>query len=117
MKKHIFPQTVRNQIIISTAAITLIIAAITVTICFSVFQSFLRKAEIQSAEFNMQVISNNVSADMDHIFCRLVQQQYRHQSFSAGFSESGKDAYYLLRRFFSPHSSLKYLQPVKGAVQ
>ena len=68
MKKHIFPQTVRNQIIISTAAITLIIAAITVTICFSVFQSFLRKAEIQSAEFNMQVISNNVSADMDHIF-------------------------------------------------
>lgn len=68
MKKHIFPKTVRNQIIISTAAITLIIAAITVTICFSVFQSFLRKAEIQSAEFNMQVISNNVSADMDHIF-------------------------------------------------
>ncbi len=67
MKKHIFPKTVRNQIIISTAAITLIIAAITVTICFSVFQSFLRKAEIQSAEFNMQVISNNVSADMDHI--------------------------------------------------
>lgn len=68
MKKHIFPKTVRNQIIISTAAITLIIAAITVTICFSVFQSFLRKAEIQSAEFNMQVISNNVSSDMDHIF-------------------------------------------------
>lgn len=68
MKKHIFPKTVRNQIIISTAAITLIIAAITVTICFSVFQSFLRKAEIQSAEFNMQVIFNNVSADMDHIF-------------------------------------------------
>ena len=68
MKKHIFPKTVRNQIIISTAAITLIIAAITVIICFSVFQSFLRKAEIQSAEFNMQVISNNVSADMDHIF-------------------------------------------------
>lgn len=68
MKKHIFPKTVRNQIIINTAAITLIIAAITVTICFSVFQSFLRKAEIQSAEFNMQVISNNVSADMDHIF-------------------------------------------------
>lgn len=68
MKKHIFPKTVRNQIIISTAAITLIIAAITVSICFSVFQSFLRKAEIQSAEFNMQVISNNVSVDMDHIF-------------------------------------------------
>ena len=45
-----------------------------------------------------------------HIFlCRLVQQQYRHQSFSAGLSESGKDAYYLLGRFFPPHHSLKYL--------
>ena len=69
-----FPKTVRNQIIVSTAAVTLIIAAITVTICFSVFQSFLRKAEIQSAEFNMQVISNNVSADMDHIGAAAIQK-------------------------------------------
>lgn len=44
MKKHMFPKTVRNQIIVSTAAVTLIIAAITVTICFSVFQSFSPKS-------------------------------------------------------------------------
>lgn len=59
--------SIRGKIIISTAAVTLSIAAITVSICYVVFQSFLRKAEIQSAEFNLQVISNNVSADMENI--------------------------------------------------
>ena len=67
MIKRMFPKSIRNKIIVSTAAVTMAIGAITVSVCFSVFQSFLRKAEIQSAEFNMQVISNNVSADMENI--------------------------------------------------
>ncbi len=67
MIKRIFPKSIRSKIIVSTAAVTMAIGAITVSVCFSVFQTFLRKAEIQSAEFNMQVISNNVSADMENI--------------------------------------------------
>lgn len=67
MIKHIFPKSIRSRIILSTAAVTLAIGAVTVSVCFSVFHSFLKKAEIQSAEFNMQVISNNVSADMENI--------------------------------------------------
>lgn len=65
MLKRLIPRSIRTRIILSTAAITLGIAAVTVSICYTIFQSFLRKAEIQSAEFNLQVISNNVAADMD----------------------------------------------------
>lgn len=67
MSKTIFPRSIRSKILMSTAVVTLSIAAITVSICYMVFQSFLRKAEIQSAEFNLQVISNNVAADMENI--------------------------------------------------
>ncbi|MDO4268978.1 MAG: histidine kinase, partial [Eubacteriales bacterium] len=59
--------TIRGKIIAVTAAVTLAIAAVTIYVCSFVFQSFLRKTEIQSAEFNMQVISSNVSADLDNI--------------------------------------------------
>lgn len=68
MSRTIFPKSIRSKIILSTAAVTLSIATITVSICYMVFQSFLRKAEIQSAEFNLQVISNNVAVDMENIF-------------------------------------------------
>lgn len=50
-----------------TAATTLAIAAITVAVCFQVFQSFLRRNQIQSAEYNLQVVSNNVSANLENI--------------------------------------------------
>ncbi|WP_312433247.1 sensor histidine kinase [Lacrimispora sp.] len=50
-----------------TAAITLLITVLTTTVCFSVFQSFLRKNQIQSAEFSLSVVSNNISADMKDI--------------------------------------------------
>ncbi len=50
-----------------TAAITLLITVLTTTVCFSVFQSFLRKNQIQSVEFSLSVVSNNIGADMKDI--------------------------------------------------
>ncbi len=67
MWKKRFPKTIRGKIIASTAAVTLLIAAATISICFSVFQSFWRQKLLQSAEYNLQVISNNVSSDMENI--------------------------------------------------
>lgn len=67
MLKKILPKSIRGKIILCTSAITISIAAITVTVCFLVFQSFLRRNQIQAAEYNLQVISNNVTADMDTI--------------------------------------------------
>lgn len=67
MIKNILPKSIRLKIMVITAAVTMAIAAITVMVCYDTFQSFLRKAEIQSAEFNLQVVSNNVSSDMDNI--------------------------------------------------
>lgn len=67
MFKNLFPKSIRLKIMTITAAVTLAITAITVMVCYKTFQSFLRKAEIQSAEFNLQVVSNNVSADMENI--------------------------------------------------
>ncbi|MBT9779201.1 HAMP domain-containing protein [Clostridium sp. MCC353] len=65
--KRMMPKTIRGKIIACTGAFTVIIAAITVTICFCVFQTFLIRNQIQSAEYNLQVVSHNVSTNMDSI--------------------------------------------------
>lgn len=67
MWKRLIPKTIRGKLMVLTAAITLIITVITTTVCFSVFQSFLRKNQIQSAEFSLQVVNNNIGADMKDI--------------------------------------------------
>lgn len=51
----------------ATAGITLLISIIILTICFFTFQSFLMKNQLQSSEFNLQLVANNVSADMKEI--------------------------------------------------
>lgn len=65
--KKIIPKTIRGKIMVLTASVTLLITVLTTTVCFSVFQSFLRKNQVQSAEFSLQVVSNNIAADMKDI--------------------------------------------------
>ncbi len=67
MKKSFFAKTIRGRIIAMTAGITLIITFITVAVCFSVFQSFLHRNQIQTAEFNLQLVANSVNSDMEDI--------------------------------------------------
>ncbi|WP_124068403.1 histidine kinase [Clostridium sp. E02] len=67
MWKKLIPYTIRGRIMILTAIVTLLITVITTTICFLVFQSFLRKNQFQSTEFSLQVVSNNIAADMKDI--------------------------------------------------
>lgn len=62
-----FPKTIRARLIAATAGVTLLISIITLTTCFFVFQSFLRKNQIQSSEFNLQLVANSIAADMDDI--------------------------------------------------
>ena len=62
-----FPKTIRMQLMAAAAGITLIISIMTLTIYFSVFQSFLRKNQIQSSEFNLQLITTHVASDMADI--------------------------------------------------
>ncbi len=67
MSKNALPGTIRGKILLSTAIVTATIAIITVSVCFLVFQSFLRKNQLRSAEYNLQVASNNISAYMENI--------------------------------------------------
>lgn len=67
MSKNTLPGTIRGKILLSTAIVTATIAIITVSVCFLVFQSFLRKNQLRSAEYNLQVASNNISAYMENI--------------------------------------------------
>lgn len=67
MIKRLLPKTIRGKIIASTAGTTLIIAIATIAVCFSVFQTFLRRNQIQSAEYNLQLVSRNVDGDMQNI--------------------------------------------------
>ena len=62
-----FPKTIRNQLMAAAAGFTLLISLITLTIYFSVFQSFLRKNQIQSSEFNLQLVTTRVASDMADI--------------------------------------------------
>ncbi len=65
--KNALPGTIRGKILLSTAMVTATIATITVSVCFIVFQSFLQKIQLQSAEYNLQVTSTNISAHMENI--------------------------------------------------
>lgn len=67
MIKKFYPKTIRGKIMAVTAAITTLIAAITIAVCFYVFQSFLMKNQIQSTEFNLQVVSSNMDDDLKNI--------------------------------------------------
>lgn len=67
MKKLPSIKTIRGKIVFITAGITLLITVITVCTCFSVFQFFLKKNQIQSTEFNLQLVANNVSSDLEKI--------------------------------------------------
>lgn len=83
MKKHLLPTTIRGKIIAYTGAITMLIVAVTVAICFQVFQAFLRRNQIQSAEYNLQVVSHNVATNMGNIlsfneWCHSSQDIYHY---------------------------------------
>lgn len=67
MRKLPSIKTIRGKIIFMTAGITLLITIITVYICFSVFQFFLKKNQLQSTEFNLQLVANNISSDIKEI--------------------------------------------------
>ena len=62
-----FSKTIRMQLMAAAAGITLIISLMTLTIYFSLFQSFLRKNQIQSSEFNLQLVTSHVSSSMADI--------------------------------------------------
>lgn len=62
-----FPKTIQMQLMAAAAGITLIISLMTLTIYFSLFQSFLRKNQIQSSEFNLQLVTSHVSSSMADI--------------------------------------------------
>lgn len=67
MKKTFLTKTIRGKVIAMTAGITLAITFITVAICFSVFQSFLHRNQIQTAEFNLQLAASSICSDMEDI--------------------------------------------------
>ena len=60
-------KTIRSKILISTAIVTAALTTLTVSVCFSLFQTFLRQNQLQSAEYSLQVFSGNVSSAMENI--------------------------------------------------
>lgn len=62
-----FTKTIKGKMISITIGTTLLITLITVGVCFFVFQSLLRHSQIQSVEFGLQLVANNVSSDMKDI--------------------------------------------------
>ena len=60
-------KTIQGRITVMTAATTLLITVITVSVCFYVFQSFVLKNQVQSSEFSLQVVANNIQSDMNDI--------------------------------------------------
>lgn len=64
MIKKFLPKTIRMRMMMITAVITFMITVITISICFLVFQSFLMKNQVQTAEFSLQLVANNVYNDM-----------------------------------------------------
>ena len=61
------PKTIRSKILLITAIVTAALTTLTVSVCFSLFQTFLRQNQLQSAEYSLQVFSGNVSSAMENI--------------------------------------------------
>ena len=62
-----FAKTIKGKIAAIAIGTTLAITLITVSVCFFVFHSLLRRSQIQSVEFGLQLVANNVSSDMKDI--------------------------------------------------
>lgn len=67
MLKKLLPKNIRGKILVCTAAATVLIAAATLSICYCIFQSFLRTSQLSSAEYNLQLVSHSVSGAMGNI--------------------------------------------------
>lgn len=65
--RKILPKTIRSKITIITVLVTLTIATFVASICFYIFQSFLRKSLVQSTEFNLQLIMDTINTDLDEL--------------------------------------------------
>lgn len=59
------PKSIRSKILWSTAAVTAVITILTVSVCYTLFQSFLKRNQLRSAEYSLQVLSGSVSSAMD----------------------------------------------------
>lgn len=61
------PKSIRSKILWSTAAVTAVITILTVSVCYSLFQFFLKRNQLRSAEYSLQVLSGSVESAMDSI--------------------------------------------------
>ena len=67
MQKNSLLKSIRGKITFFTAALTITLTVLAVTICFYAFQSYQKKMMIRSSEFNLQSIADNTSADLNNI--------------------------------------------------
>ncbi len=67
MPKFAWPRSIRSKIMLSTAAVTTVTTLLTISVCFSLFQTFLKRNQLQSAEYSLQVLSGNISSHMENI--------------------------------------------------
>ena len=67
MRKNSLLKSIRGKITFFTAAITITLTVLAVTICFYAFHSYQKKMMIRSSEFNLQSIADNTSADLNNI--------------------------------------------------
>lgn len=64
-KKYL--SSIKARVITLTLTYTLIISLLMVSIFFYIFQSFLHRNLIRSSEFNLQLVSDNISNDMNKL--------------------------------------------------
>ena len=67
MLRPVLPKTIRGKIILYTTAVTCSIAIFTVAVCSFVFQSLLKRNQIQSAEYSLRIICDNTAGDLENI--------------------------------------------------
>lgn len=67
MRKNSLLKSIRGKITFFTAALTITLTVLAVTICFYAFHSYQKKMMIRSSEFNLQSIADNTSADLNNI--------------------------------------------------
>ena len=118
MLQSIFPKTIRGKIMLYTAAVTCSIAVFTVTICSFVFQSFLRKNQIQTSEYSLEVICNGTAADLENIlsFYKWCSFNTDIAAYLDGFENLSQMPSISSKKFRPAQCSASYLRPSEGRV-
>ena len=110
------PKSIKSHLTLIMVSFSLILSITITSICFVIFQSFLKKNLLQSTEFNLQLISKSFSSELENIinlseWCttNLLIRTYIEHAAESDSKPLSLEAYERLKEEFQSAKSTDYI--------